>query len=331
MSPLKQKSYVVQGVQVNLSVEDRLSFLVSNYFQPLHQGEHAKDLKPINFEICLVKDLPLVPPNSAKVINSPLITVYSNDGKIYFSSKSGSTICLDPTIGKAKGFFKKEIIRNRGDFFSLLGSSMVEVLKYYGLYYLHAAAIYVNKVAYLVSGDGGCGKTTIALSLIREGFHYVSDDSLFLKDSNGEIIVSPMYKHFHIDQALADHFPEISQGKTLTIPEGTKTPIDVSSFFPGSFIPFLRPDAIIFPRMTSNGISMLNQLPQTESYKRLLKQTVLAVDNDVSRDQLKILEKLVKQTRGFELLSGRDIYEDPKILISLINGVNHQNENNKEI
>src|SRR4030042_2773109 len=122
MAPLKQKSYVVQGVQVNLSVEDRLSFLVSNYFQPLHQGEQVRGLNPINFEICLIKDLPLVPPDSAKVISSPLVTIYRNGEKIYFSSKSGPTICLDPIIRKAKGFFKEEIIRNPGDFSSLLGS-----------------------------------------------------------------------------------------------------------------------------------------------------------------------------------------------------------------
>jgi hypothetical protein len=320
---LKQKSYVVQGIEINLSVENYLSFLVLDYFQPLYQGELVKDVKPINFELCVVKDLPPVPANSVRAINSPVITVYGNNGKIYFSSKSGSIICLDPTIRKARGLFKKEIIKNPGEFFSLLGSSIVEILKYYGLYFLHAAAIFVNKAAYLVSGDGGCGKTTIALSLIREGFHYVSDDSLFLRDSDKGIIVSPMYKHFHIDQDLAQRFPEISAGRTLGIPEGTKVPIDVSNFFPDSFMPFLRPDVLIFPNMTSNRISALNQVTQTESYRRLLKQTVLAVDNDISRDQLRMLEGLVKQTRGFELLSGRDIYEDPKILINLLDRVNY--------
>jgi hypothetical protein len=322
VSPLKQKSYVVQGIEINLSVDDHLSFLVADYFQPLYQGEHIQDVNPIHYELCIVKDLPPVPPNAVKVINSPVITVYGSNGKIYFSSESGSIICLDPSIRKVKGFFKKEIIKTSGEFFSLLGSCIVEILKYYRLYFLHAAAIYVNKVAYLISGDGGCGKTTIALSLIREGFHYVSDDSLFLSDSNREIVVSPMYKHFHVDQDLAQRFPEISAGRTLGIPEGTKVPIDVSNFFPDSFMPFLRPDVLIFPRMTSNGTSMLNQLTQTESYRRLLKQTVLAVDNDISQEQLRILERLVKQTRGFELVSGRDIYEDPKILISLLDRVN---------
>jgi hypothetical protein len=55
-----------------------------------------------------------------------------------------------------------------------------------------------------------------------------------------------------------------------------------------------------------------------EVYRRLLKQTILAVDKEVLRNHLKALEKLVKQTLGFELLSGRDIYEDPKKLTNLI-------------
>jgi hypothetical protein len=326
VSSLKQSSYVVQGIEINLSVEDYLSFLVSEYFYPLYHGEYTQNEKPIRFELCIVKDPPRVPANSVKAINSPVVTVYSNGGKIYFSSKNGSIICVDPTNRKAKGFIKMEIIRNTGELFSLLGVSIVEILKYYRLYFLHAAGICINGVAYLFSGDGGCGKTTIALSLIREGFQYVSDDSLFLSSSKGEITVSPMYRHFHIDEDLSKHFLEISGGKALKIPEGTKVPIDVSKFFPDAFIPFMRPDIVIFPKMISNGRSVLNPLSQTESYKRLLKQTVLAAEKDISRDQLRSFENLVKQTKGFELLSGRDIYEDPKILVSLLGKVNYYNE-----
>ncbi len=182
----------------------------------------------------------------------------------------------------------------------------------------------------MFSGDGGCGKTTTALSLVYEGFKYVSDDALFLEELNGEIIVHPFYKKFNIDQDLAERFPDVARGKNLPIPEGSKVSVDISQIFPGSSIPYLRPDVIIFPKITSNGKSQLYPLNQMEAYKRLLKQTVLAVDQEVSRNQLKALEKLVKQTLGFELLSGRDIYKDPKRVISLICQVNGQNANRKE-
>ncbi|MEW6570518.1 MAG: hypothetical protein AB1390_05015 [Nitrospirota bacterium] len=222
-------------------------------------------------------------------------------------------------------------MRNPGELFSLLGASIVEILKYYGLYFLHAAAVSVDKVAYLFSGDGGSGKTTAALSLVHEGFQYVSDDSLFLRDAKGEIIVSPMYKHFHIDDDLARRFTDISGGRSSRILGRTKVPVDVSKFFPGAFIPSLRPDVIIFPKIISEETSTLNSITQIEIYKRLLKQTILSVDKNVSCDQLRILEKLVKETRGFELLSGRDVYENPKILVGLLSEVNYRNEGNKEI
>lgn len=304
-------------------VDEHLSFHISDYFQPLYQGEYAQNQTPIKFELRLVNSPFNIPANSVKVINSPAVSIYSKNSKIYFLSKSGSIVFLDPIVRKVKGFLKKEIVKNPGELFSLLGSSIVEILKYYGFYFLHAAALCIDKVAYLFSGDGGCGKTTIAISLIREGFNYVSDDSLFLRNWNNKIIVSPMYKHFHIDQDLFEHFPELLGGRTIRIPKNTKVPIDISNYFPDSFVSSLMPDVIIFPKMTSNRVSMLNRLSQTESYKRLLKQTVLAADKNISLSQLRTLEKLVKQTKGFELLSGRDIYDDPKILIVLLNKIDN--------
>jgi hypothetical protein len=140
-----------------------------------------------------------------------------------------------------------------------------------------------------------------------------------------------MYKHFNLDEDLAKRFPEISKSKDRKMPKGVKVPVDVSKFFPGAFITSLRPDVIIFPKIISHMTSTMNSLTQMEVYKRLLKQTILSVDNNVSHDQLRILEKLVKQTRGFELLSGRDIYEDPKILVGLLSEVNDRNDGNKEI
>jgi hypothetical protein len=323
VSSLKLSSYIVQGIEIDLLVEDCLSFYVSEYFNPLYEGEYAQNLIPVKIELRIVNDQPNIPSNSVRVINSPLVTFYSDNNRVYFLSKSGSIIFLDQTLKKVKGFLKQEIIKNPCELFSLLGSAIVEILKYYGCYFLHAAALNVNKVAYLFSGDGGCGKTTIALSLVREGYNYVSDDSIFLRENKGAITISPMYKHFHIDQDLAKHFPELSRNGMIGIPEGTKAPLDISSLFPNSFVPFLTPDIIIFPKMTSNRRSMLNRLSQTESYRRLLKQTVLAVNKNISLDQLRVLEKLVKQTKGFELSNGRDIYEDPKILIDLLNEVNH--------
>lgn len=325
MYSLTKSSYVVQGVRIQIVCENRLQLSLSNYFNSLYEGKRRQEIAPLKFEIYVVEEPPPLPADSIQAIKSPSITSYSNGKEIYFVSKDCSIVWLNLITKNAKGFLKKEILNDLIELHSLIGSPFVETLKYHGLYFLHSAALHCNGVGYLISADGGCGKTTTSLSLVREGFKYVSDDSLFFEELNGKIIVHPLYTNFHIDQDLAERFPEVARGKNLTIPEGIKVSVDISQIFLGSFIPRLRPDVIIFPKLTSNGESQLYTLSQMEVYRRLLKQTVLAVDKEVSRNQLKALEKLVKQTVGFELLSGRDIYEDPKGLLPLIYQVNNQN------
>jgi hypothetical protein len=327
---LRKSSHVVQGVSVNVLCENQLDSFVSSCFNSLYRGEERSEIKPSEFELYIVGEPPPVPAGSARMIKTPFVTSYSNGEEIYFTSEDGSIICLNSNTRNAKGFIKKEILSDPIRLFSLIGFSIAEVLKYHNLYFLHSAALYRDGTGYLISGDGGCGKTTTSLSLVREGFKYASDDSLFIKEQNGEIVVCPLYTSFHIDQDLVERFPEIVGGKGLPIPDGVKVSVDISQVFPGSFISYMRPDVIIFPRINSKGESQLHPISRMEVYRRLLKQTVLAADKVVSRNQIRALEKLVKQTVGFELLSGSDIYEDSKRLIGFISQINGLNGNHKK-
>ncbi len=325
MYSLTKSSYVVQGVGIQIVCENCLQLPLSNYFNSLYEGKRREEIAPLKFEIYLVDDPPALPADSIQAIKSPSVTSYSNGTEINFVSKNCSIVCLNLITKNAKGFLNKGIFNDLMELYSLIGSPFVETLKYHGLYFLHSAALHYDGVGYLVSGDGGCGKTTTSLNLVREGFKYVSDDSLLLEELSQGIIVHPLYTNFHIDQDLVERFPALARGKNIQIPEGMKVSVDISQIFPGSFVPYIRPDVIIFPKLISNGESQLYALSQTEVYRKLLKQTVLAVDKEVSRNQLIALEKLVKQTVGFELLSGRDIYKDPKGLLPLIYQVNNQN------
>ncbi len=315
-------SYSVHGVSVHVLCEDQLDLPISSYFNSLYIGKRRSDIKPLEFKLYIVEEPPPVPTNSVQAIKAPFVTSYSDGKEIYFTSEDRSIISLNPNTRDARGFLKKEILNDSLMLPSLIGASLTEALKYNGLYFLHSAALYGNVVGFLISGDGGCGKTTTSLILVREGFKYVSDDSLFFEELNGEIVVCPLYTSFHIDQDLVERFPEVAIGKNLPIPEGIKVSVDIPQAFPGSFIPYIRPDFIIFPKINSNLESQLHPISRIEVYTRLLKQTILAADKVVSKNQLKALEKLVKQTVGFELLSGRDIYEDPKKAISLIYQIN---------
>lgn len=323
--PLRKSSHVVQGVRVNVLCENPLESFVSSCFNSLYRGEERSDIKPLEFELYVVEEPPSVPSSSIQMSKTPFVTSSSDNKEIYLTSEDGSMICLNSNTRDAKGFIKKETLNDPIRLSSLIGMSIVEILKYHNLYFLHSAALYSGGMGYLISGDGGCGKTTISLSLVRGGFKYVSDDSLFIQELNEEIVVCPLYTSFHIDQDLAERFPEMVRGKNLRIPDGVKVSVDISQTFPASFIPYIRPDVVIFPSIKSNEESQLHPISRIEVYRRLLKQTVLAADKVVSRNHIRTLGKLVKQTVGFELLSGGDVYEDPEKIISLVSRINDQN------
>jgi hypothetical protein len=317
-------THYIHGTRILLRGTRDLTEHVSEYFSLLYPGEVSPDAKPLKFEVRLAKELPQLPPDAVKVIQGPYACCYRCGERALFVSRSGiSMICLDPLEGAIEGFLNKEFSEDSSKFFSLLGFTIIEILKYGGLYFLHGACVYGNGRAYLFTGRSGAGKTTAAFNLVRQGFQFVADDSLFLSERNGNIVVSPYYTNFHVDERLVTRCPEISGAKKpkklKDLQRGfTRMRINMAELYPDSFVPSLTPERIIFPRISSFGESSFSPLNQMEVYTRLLQQTILAVDTAISRDQLKAIEKLTKQVKGFELLTGPDVYEDPTILPALL-------------
>jgi hypothetical protein len=296
----------------------------------LYRGEIRPAIKPFIFELSIVNEPPPVPADTILTFKGLDLTCYRNGKEIYFTFKDGSVIQLDSISRKVKGLFKKEILSNSIGIFSLIMAPFAELLKYQRLYSLHSAALYSNGIGYIFSGESGSGKTTTSLSMVSEGYKYVSDDAVLLEEINGDIIAHSLYKTFNIDRGTAKLFPDVVKEEDIPVKNGKKVTVDISEKFPDSFIPYLKPDVIIFPRITSDDKSQIYPISQTEVYMRLLRQIVLSVDKDVVKNQLKAIEKLVKQMQGFDLLSGRDVYENPKKIINLISEVNGQNGNGKK-
>jgi hypothetical protein len=317
-----QCTYQIQGNEILLQGDPYLAARISQYLGLLYQGETARGAKPLKFDVHLADKHPCVPPEAVKVIQGPHAFSYNCGEKTLFVSRSGSSmISLNLAKNEAEGFFDRKFSEDLSKFFSLLGFTITEILKYQGLYFLHGACVYGCGRAYLFSGSSGTGKTTAAFNLVRQGFQFVADDSLFFSLRRGEIVVTPYYTNFHVDKSIVIRCPEISGAKELKdSPRGfTRMRVDMSRTYPGSFVSSLMPERIIFPRISPSWESSFSPLNQMEVYKRLLKQTILAADTEILRNQLQALEKLTKQIKGFELITGKDMHENPKILPILLN------------
>ena len=64
-------------------------------------------------------------------------------------------------------------------FFSL---PLIELLKWKGLYLIHAVVLEKHGVGLMLTGPPGRGKTTAGLALTRAGYQFLSDDMPFLRE-----------------------------------------------------------------------------------------------------------------------------------------------------
>lgn len=309
---------MIQSLPVNIRCEDDLFPGLKDYFDSLCPGKHLSLLNPLEMVVAIQSSPPPLPPGASSVVKTPITHTYRRGSQYYFTSKDGSLVQFDSATRNCAAFIRPEIQNEMSTICSLVSGPLIETMKSAGRFYLHAAGLCHNGIGYLVSGDGGCGKTTSALNLVRSGFDYVSDDSLLMDARHGTIRVYPWYRDFHLSKDLCRRYSELADLMGEHQSEEDKVSVDVSQYFQGSYRQWIEPDVIIFPRIRSYPTSVVLSLGPTEMFTRLMKQIFLASDPVTAERQLESIKTLVRQTSGFELLGGRDLLEDPDTLVSLI-------------
>lgn len=62
-------------------------------------------------------------------------------------------------------------------------------------YVLHASVVEQNYRLVFIFGGNHAGKTTSMLRLMKNGYHFISDDKVAVSVSNGGLIVTPIYPY----------------------------------------------------------------------------------------------------------------------------------------
>ncbi len=214
----------------------------------------------------------------------------------------------------------------RREFF-LLGLLML--LRPLGLYGLHACGLRKpdvcgdagGDVGALLVGGSGAGKTTTTLNLIRHGWDYLSDDAVLLREAGERVEAVAFRKGFSCTPKTLLAFPGLRGVEEFGDPSGKRV-VDLGATFGGGFVPRCTPRLLLFPRLHA-GRTELRPLPNALALVRLSQQsggimTAARGDNVVSRGQLELLKRLVRQAQSFELLLGEDALHDLSLVSKLL-------------
>jgi len=197
---------------------------------------------------------------------------------------------------------------------------LVEMLKRRGSYSLHAAGFSKDGKTILIPGTSGAGKSTLAITLLRSGFGYLSDDMVFLQRRSDGLHVLGFPEDVDVSDQTIDFFPELDfLGHSPKTAGWTKKPVRADEVYGVELVSEARPGAIVFPRISATGKSILRPIGADEALLELVCN-VLLTEARSCQNHLHILTELARQTPCYRLETGRDFDRIPFLLRELLTG-----------
>jgi hypothetical protein len=155
---------------------------------------------------------------------------------------------------------------------------------------------------------------------VRNGWRYVSDDSVLLRLDNGAVEALALRKPLSIFQSEATRRPEFLSAAVLRRKGSAgKCKLELRERFPDSFVPVAKPRVLLLCQIIAAAHSRLDLVETSAAFKQLIQQSGLnLLDAPTARPQFSVLRRLLDQCRVYTLSAGRDLYETPSTLAGLL-------------
>jgi hypothetical protein len=212
----------------------------------------------------------------------------------------------------------------------LLTIGIFETFKRFGRFPLHAGALSRQGRGILLPGTSGAGKSTTTVALVRAGFDFLGDDTVFLSSPS-----EPASSGFDSTDITATGFPDqvdVTEHTVLMVPElghlleepllpgRGKHSLRVEDVFGSRIVVSCRPALLVFPQVTPGRQSRAEPLDASSALRGLLPN-VLLTDPTFSQAHLDMLGRLVRSVPAFTLLAGSDLDDMASCLSGLLEDV----------
>jgi hypothetical protein len=252
----------------------------------------------------------------------------SLDGENLYLEVDGSAIHIGASEDRVVDVYvgDSELARQPEAFSNVLAYAAQAVLRRCKLFTLHAAGVVdAGGRGALIFGNANSGKSTLTVRLAAAGWHYLTDDTLILFETSKGVEAAAYRRAFAVaDDVLAlSQLPGMERGLSdSTTTDRRKRFLQPSTIFPENFAETCVPQALFFASVTGSSESHVREISQAEAMTRLLALCPWAsIDRVVAREHLRALGQLVKQSKSYELLGGRDILNEPERAARLLSSV----------
>jgi hypothetical protein len=244
---------------------------------------------------------------------------FRTQDQLYLSYGSGVRMLSGPRLGCASfSIVEPDPVNLFMASHLMLTILLVEMLKRRGLYSMHAAGFSKDGKAVLIPGTSGAGKSTLAITLLRGGFGYLSDDMVFLRRRSDGLGVLSFPEDVDVSDKTISFFPELDfLGRTPKAVGWPKKQVRTDEVYGSELVCEAQPGAIVIPRISGKEQSNIRPITADEALLEIVSN-VLLTDGRSCQSHLDILTELVRQTPCYRLETGRDFDRIPVLLGELL-------------
>ena len=272
-----------------------------------------------------VREAPLAVPAGADVLSESAegLQFLRAGGALYLRYRDAA-VRVDPPRGTAAGTLPagggaaRDVV-----VYSLLVYSAVALLYARGLRTAHAACVVRDGHGCLVVGESDSGKSTLALRLVEQGWAPLTDDSVLLRRGAGGVEAHALRRDFCVDPEAEALFPRVVDHWEPHLADARKRRLRVRSLYPDRTATRCTPRTVLFPRVVPQAESRLVPVGPKATLLALLRHTGAPawLDAPAAAAHLADLAGLADQARGYRLLAGRDLRDDPAAAAALARAI----------
>ena len=246
--------------------------------------------------------------------------------KQMFLRHEDATVVVHPDAGRAEGQVHPALLdararEARDPLFHLVVLSLAILCRHRNWFPLHAAALARDGRGMVCPAPSGEGKSTITLSLLRDGWSALSDDTVLLRATGEEVVTHAFRKPLCVDPEAAGRFPELDGPDwPASLSDTSKWQVDIDRLYPGQSVSVCTPRCLVLPKIVDAPESRVEPIGAKPALEQLLRQgaVFLTPTPRVADRHLAALRQLVDQTQTHCLHAGRDILSDPHTAHTLL-------------
>lgn len=287
--------------------------------EDIEHGSVAHSERPWHIQVERTVSVPSPPPDAKRVGESERsgIAVGLSDDRLLFRTQ-GAAAAVDLPQGRARLSLDRHFVLEepRGPtlaYTHLIGFILMGLAQSAEWISLHAAVLVRDGSGVLLLAESDAGKSTTAYQLVRQGWQFVSDDSVLLRETDHGIEALSMRPHFCLDAGSERHFPELGgRGWPEMVRDEVKWRVDVERLYPGRFVSSCRPRAVVMPAIADAAESRLTPVPAQTLIPALLQQSAfrLTAGSERADRHFQRIGRLLRQCATYRFCGGRDVLED---------------------